>query len=67
MKVMECYTTRFSGVGEGTDVPCRVMGRVDYGELANKNSSGVVNQVYQSPLVGAFSYNPSRELMGVEA
>lgn len=48
MKVLEAYTHRFGGV----DVPCAVIGRVDYGELANKEAQGVTNQVYFETQVG---------------
>ena len=57
MKVLEGYTVRFSNAGNGVDVPVGIIGRVDYGELANKDASGVVNQIYQDPQVGSFGLN----------
>lgn len=54
MKLLEAYTVRFTGNGQGTDIPIGIIGRVDYGELSNKQSSGVVNQIYQDPQVQDF-------------
>ena len=54
MKVLEAYTVRFSNdsTSNGVDIPVAIIGRVDYGELANKDASGVTNQVYFDPQIG---------------
>ena len=49
MKIMEAYTHIFNE----TDIPTRVISRVDYYELSNKGTSGVVTQVYYDPQINA--------------
>jgi hypothetical protein len=50
MKILEGYTVRAGSSGP-VDVPIGIVGRTEYGELANKDASGVTNQVYFDPQV----------------
>ena len=48
MLILEAYNRQL----DANDIPLKLLSRVDYYELSNKNTSGYVNQVYYDPQIG---------------
>lgn len=52
MRIEEAYRRSYSG-STYTDIPIDIMSRIEYFELNNKLSDGVINQVYYDPQISA--------------